>query len=526
MDEFTKDQEIAGRDAGADEIFEIPIPLGEEAERGAAAWGATQPQAAAEAPSDEGAPAELFAAADEDASAEAPGPHEDPVAEAPAVDEDAVAEAPEADEDAVAEAPGADEDARAEAPIGEESGSGVPAAAAAAAPPPPPIDLSPASELADRDIVSAHRRFRPGRKALAAVGILMLLGVLGVAGVAYATYDLSRDHEGRILPGAKIAGVDVGGMDREEAIAAVRAAVRPALTREVTVTWEDRTWSTTPKEMGAKSDARAAVEAALAASGDATFVDKARMRVLGERLDFRRAVAIRYPYKGTKGFIAGIASSFDREAQDASIDYSSGWVEIVDSRRGREVRQAPSVAALREALVSGTDEAELEVRAVEPEVTADAFRQVLLVHIGDNKLYLYEDGEIVREWKVATGQPEYMTPSGLFEVTEKRYLPTWVNPAPTTWGASMPASIPPGPGNPLGLRAINWSAPAIRFHGTSATYSLGYNASHGCVRMSNDDVIELYDLIEVGTPIVSIVHGSLKPLYSSSSAPIAEQSAQ
>ena len=84
----------------------------------------------------------------------------------------------------------------------------------------------------------------------------------------------------------------------------------------------------------------------------------------------------------------------------------------------------------------------------------------------------------------------------------------------------MPASIPPGINNPLGLRAINWSAPAIRFHGTQALYSLGYNASHGCVRMSNDDVIELYDMIDVGTPIVSTVVAPLKPLYASAPDPI------
>ncbi len=110
--------------------------------------------------------------------------------------------------------------------------------------------------------------------------------------------------------------------------------------------------------------------------------------------------------------------------------------------------------------------------------------------------------------------PEYPTPTGLWEVTEKRYMPTWINPDPSGWGASMPASIPPGPGNPLGLRAINWSAPAIRFHGTDAIYSLGYNASHGCVRMANADVIELYDMIEVGTPIVSVQAGAYRPLYS------------
>ena len=77
----------------------------------------------------------------------------------------------------------------------------------------------------------------------------------------------------------------------------------------------------------------------------------------------------------------------------------------------------------------------------------------------------------------------------------------------------MPAMIPPGPGNPLGTRALNWSADGIRFHGTEATYSLGYNASHGCVRMSMPAVEFLYDLVEVGTPIVSVIASPLDPLY-------------
>lgn len=77
----------------------------------------------------------------------------------------------------------------------------------------------------------------------------------------------------------------------------------------------------------------------------------------------------------------------------------------------------------------------------------------------------------------------------------------------------MPAVIPPGLSNPLGLRAINWSAPNIRFHGTSATYSLGYNASHGCIRMSNEDVVELYDMVDVGVPIISVLYGDLQPQY-------------
>ncbi|MGH9199398.1 MAG: L,D-transpeptidase, partial [Acidimicrobiia bacterium] len=201
-------------------------------------------------------------------------------------------------------------------------------------------------------------------------------------------------------------------------------------------------------------------------------------------------------------------------------DYDTGWVEIVPERDGHKVLRKQSRRNLMTALKGGFPTAALEVKPLKPEATTEDFRQVLLVRIGENKLYLYEDGEITHHWKVATGLPEYATPTGIYEVTEKRYLPTWVNPAPDTWGSNMPAEIPPGPGNPLGLRAINWSAPAIRFHGTTATYSLGFNASHGCVRMANDDVIELYDMIEVGTPIVSTVVAPLKALYASAPDPI------
>ncbi|MEA2516951.1 MAG: hypothetical protein QOG16_789 [Actinomycetota bacterium] len=344
--------------------------------------------------------------------------------------------------------------------------------------------------------------------------------VLGLGGAAWATYDYTQDYAGRLLPGATIAGVHVGGLTPDQATAAVAAAIRPLLDRPITVSWEKETWTVTPHELGAKNDAAEAVSSAVEASRSTSFVDRMQMKLLGDRLDFSREVAIRFPRQGVRGFVQGIAAHFDREARDATVDYSSGWVEMVRARAGRAVIKEDSRRALMTALRSGAPTVDLAVKTTKPEKSDEDFDQVLLVRIGENKVYLYEDGKITHEWTVATGQPEYATPTGIFEVTEKRYLPTWVNPAPDTWGASMPESIPPGPGNPLGLRAINWSAPAIRFHGTTATYSLGYNASHGCVRMANEDVIELYDLIDVGTPIVSTVVAPLKPLYASAPDPI------
>jgi lipoprotein-anchoring transpeptidase ErfK/SrfK len=369
---------------------------------------------------------------------------------------------------------------------------------------------------------------RPGKWTAIILGVLAGLTLIAVAGIAYAGYTFSRSYENKILPGAVVAGVDVGGMTRTEAIAAVRRAVRPQLKREVTISAGKQTWTTTPAELGARTTARRSVLAAFAASRDASFMEKTRMRVFGSQFDHSGDVALRYPRAPITEFFAGIAESYNRDARDASIDYSTGWVEVVKEVPGREVRVAASAKALRRAFIGGKDHVDVAVKTEEPAVTSDAYDEVLLVRIGENKLYHYEDGKIEHSWTVATGLPEYPTPSGIYSVTELRYMPTWVNPAPDTWGKSMPAMIPPGPGNPLGLRAVNWSASGIRFHGTSATYSLGYNASHGCVRLSNDDVIQLYDMVEVGTPIVSVEVAPYRPLYSSSSSsstPQAENSA-
>lgn len=373
---------------------------------------------------------------------------------------------------------------------------------------------------ANSDVVPPRRRFpMPGPRTKIALLVVGALLLLGGGGVAYAAYDHAQDFEGRLLPGMTVAGVAVGGMDQDEALSAVEAAIRPQLDRTLELRWKQRSWTTTPRALGARDNSSHAIDQALAASEAASFLDRVRMKVFGSVFEFSNDIAISFPRRDVRGFVEGVASGLDLDARDATVDYSSGWVEIVPDRTGRQLRKAAARSRLMAALEENRPLVELPVKVLEPEATTKDFEQVLLVRIGENKLYLYEDGEITHSWPVATGLPEYATPTGIYEVTEKRYLPTWVNPAPDTWGKDMPAEIPPGPGNPLGLRAINWSAPAIRFHGTSAIYSLGYNASHGCVRMSNEDAIALYDMIDVGTPIVSTVVAPLKPLYASAPDP-------
>jgi L,D-transpeptidase ErfK/SrfK len=86
---------------------------------------------------------------------------------------------------------------------------------------------------------------------------------------------------------------------------------------------------------------------------------------------------------------------------------------------------------------------------------------------------------------------------------QKRENPTWYNPALDSWGAGLPAVVPGGPGNPMGTRALYITAPGlIRIHGTTSPESIGRYASHGCIRMHNEQVEQLYELVPVGTKVI------------------------
>lgn len=126
---------------------------------------------------------------------------------------------------------------------------------------------------------------------------------------------------------------------------------------------------------------------------------------------------------------------------------------------------------------------------------------LIVVDQSDFKLYFYKADKRLKTLDVAVGMPTWPTPNGNWKVVNKQSMPAWYNPH-TSWSASMPHMIPPGPSNPLGLRAIYLSAPGIRIHGTSAYYSIGRRASHGCIRVRNPEIVEFFPMVKVGTPVL------------------------
>ena len=89
---------------------------------------------------------------------------------------------------------------------------------------------------------------------------------------------------------------------------------------------------------------------------------------------------------------------------------------------------------------------------------------------------------------------------GTFSIVDMQRNPWW-RPPDSPWAKGL-KPIPPGPGNPLGARWMGLSAPGVGIHGTPDDASIGYSASHGCIRMHIPDAEWLFTHVELGTPVV------------------------
>jgi lipoprotein-anchoring transpeptidase ErfK/SrfK len=341
--------------------------------------------------------------------------------------------------------------------------------------------------------------------------LVVLVGALIAGGVvAYGAYRFAEDHAGRFLPGTVVDGVDVSGMTFAEAHAQIDERLAPVLDHRVTVRWAGGQRVVTPRELGASADTEAVLAAARAATQHVSWQGLVALRWQGAQVGFSQAVTVDRPQEPVQALAAELARELRQPTRNAAMRTTDdGWVAFTPHQTGRTVPVDVLTGRIQRALAGGSPLVHVPVESTRPETTARDLGQVLLVREADQRLYYYEHGELARSWPVSTGTGRYPTPGGEFVIGAKRYMPSWTNPAPTGWGAGMPLYIGPGIGNPLGLRALNWDLPdggltAIRFHGTQAVGMLGRPASHGCVRLSNPDVIELFDLIEPGTRIISV----------------------
>ncbi|MCJ2034745.1 L,D-transpeptidase [Methylobacterium sp. J-068] len=116
-------------------------------------------------------------------------------------------------------------------------------------------------------------------------------------------------------------------------------------------------------------------------------------------------------------------------------------------------------------------------------------------------LYLVQPGGQAIRYGIGVGRPGFAW-SGLKTISQKREWPDWTPPPEMVRRRpDLPRHMAGGPGNPLGARALYLGSSLYRIHGTNEPHTIGQNVSSGCIRMMNEDVIDLYERTPVGTRV-------------------------
>ncbi len=117
----------------------------------------------------------------------------------------------------------------------------------------------------------------------------------------------------------------------------------------------------------------------------------------------------------------------------------------------------------------------------------------IIVNIPSRTLELYKENTLVKEYPIGVGKPSTPTPTGKFPIIEKEVNPWWYPPGKNY-------VVPSGPNNPLGYRWMGIGS-MYGIHGTNAPWTIGLAVSNGCIRMQEEDVEDLFELVDCDTPV-------------------------
>jgi len=339
------------------------------------------------------------------------------------------------------------------------------------------------------------------RKTQISIVVIVVMAITAALGV-YA-WDSARSD--RIAEGVTIAGVDVGGLTADQARAEIESNVIAPLDKPVVVKHGKQKFTLNKHESDITTDTDGMVDEALTASREGNLLSRTWRSVTGGEVDARIQPEIKYDKDAVDHFISHIEGKVDQDPVDASVDPSGGVLEPVASRPGVEVDDGKLRRQVEAALHDPTSRTvKAVVETIKPDVTtnqvAEKYPTYLVVDRSNFTLTLYKDLKEEKQYTVAIGAQGFDTPTGLYHIQNKQVDPVWSVPDSSWAGSLAGQTIPPGPDNPLKARWMGiYDGAGI--HGTSDTGSLGSAASHGCVRMAVPDVIDLYDRVDVGTPI-------------------------
>jgi lipoprotein-anchoring transpeptidase ErfK/SrfK len=302
--------------------------------------------------------------------------------------------------------------------------------------------------------------------------------------------------EPRIAAGVTAAGTDVSGLTLAEAAGKLYNTFGFSVGRPLSTHVAGHKYAVNPSDLGFVYDvnktARRAYNAGLKPHTAPVDVD----------------LFVTYDPAKVTAYANKVAADIKRDARDARVDIKLKSIGKVASKDGQAIDATALATSVSAALGDPAKERVLEpkLKVVKPKVTtaglSKAYGTIITIDRGNFKLRLFKNLKLSKTYGVAVGMPAYPTPTGRFSIANKAVNPAWTAPNSPWAGAYANETVEGGSAeNPLKARWMG-IVNGVGIHGTGAPGSIGSRASHGCIRMTVPDVIDLYPRVPVGTPVL------------------------
>ena len=188
------------------------------------------------------------------------------------------------------------------------------------------------------------------------------------------------------------------------------------------------------------------------------------------------------------GELRSLATSHEDTLLDVARDNGLGYVEMIAANPGVD----PWLPGERTRIVLPT-----------AHILPDVERLGLVVNLAEHRLYYFgPPGSAPMTFPMGVGMEGWSTPLGGTEIARKKERPIWFPPdSIRAETPGLPAAVPPGPDNPLGSHALYFGWPNYLIHGTNNPWGIGRRVSHGCIRLYPEDIVRLFRVVELGTPV-------------------------
>ena len=343
---------------------------------------------------------------------------------------------------------------------------------------------------------SRTRRWLVPAALVAAIVVALALG----AAFAYA-----RSQRDVIAQGVRVDSIPLGGLEPDAARVRLEHAFQP-LERPLVLRYPGGQLVLTARETKIAAEIDGLVARALDLSRGDWFGPSAWRGLTGEILDVNLRPHPSYSRSAVERAVQALRKRVDSPAVNAAVHPSFDRLRVEQGRAGARVSASLLRHEIEHALVSRTAPRLIDVpiRRLSPAVTVAAlsrrYPSFITIDRGAFKLRVYNHLGLARAYSIAVGQAGLQTPAGLYHIQDKVVNPSWQVPFSSWTGSLAGRLIPPGPDDPLKARWMGiFNGAGI--HGTDETWSIGHAVSHGCVRMTIPDVIDLFDRVSVGTPV-------------------------